>query len=320
MRYWKLLVTKRFLANRLASRHTVTALFAALGVVLAFDHLASISETVRDFRTTYSTLYIVAVVTVCLLYAVFVRRPKLSVQEKIADRDIHIRIMVGDIMQMDEPCVIGTNTTFDTDVDTGLISAKSLQGQLTAKYYDTAEHLDADIQRSLSDVRPVCRLSSADRHRRQDQYPVGQVARIKARGRKMYLLAMAHMNASGSAETNFAMISDALNALWQFFERGGVYESEILIPVLGTGAGRVTEKREEIVREIIASFVVASRQKRVCNVLSIVIYESDFYQLFGDLDDLHDYLRWQCQYSGMRQTPGVGVPEGEDADSVHHGN
>ena len=231
-----------------------------------------------------------------------------SLTRSVRGFDIIINIKVGDVMEANESCVISANTTFDTNVGT-VIAADSVQGQLTQKFYNDSVHFDTDIERALSghNYEDI----SGDQHGREKtkKYPLGTVVKVSPRGRTFYLLAMADINSYGNAVCDFKMISDALNSLWQFLGEAGDYEEELLVPVIGTGAGRVKESREEVIHEIVNSFIAASTQKRVCDILSIVIHSSDFYKFDIKMEDLKHYLSAQCRYSWTRRLPGGGTGE-----------
>ena len=243
-----------------------------------------------------------------LLCTIIYRRPEVEIKEKVRGSDTFIKIRVGDVLERNESCVIGTNTTFDTN----LISANSLQGKLTEKYYNSVEHLDADIDKALQDVTDFEDISGKETKKgKTKKYPLGLVVKVTPKDRTFYLLPIANMNTHGNAECNFQMLSDALNSLWQFLGEAGDYEQELLIPVLGKGAGRVNETREDIIQEIINSFIAASTEKQVCETLSIVIHSRDFYKFNIKMEDLKHYLSAQCRYSRIRKVPGGGSGESQ---------
>ena len=119
---------------------------------------------------------------------------------------------------------------------------------------------------------------------------------VNRQGRRVYLLPIADMNISGSAVCDLSKVSDALSGLWEYLGTGGRHEKELLVPVLGTGAGRLKESRATIIQETIASFIAASSQETVCETLSIVIYPRDFYRFRMDMEDLGYFLGSQCRY------------------------
>lgn len=303
--YFGLYFAKTYVRGRLFTWRTVIVYFSMLGALwLMLEVLSFLSTPVREAVEGNISVFF-TLLGLSFLGILVARKPDIEIRERIDGTDIFIKIRVGDILNADQSCVISTNTTYDTDITTGIISKNSLQGQFTLKYYSTHRHLDTDLEprlREIDDVVDLCH--ETDRKGKKQRYPLGTVVKLQHNGRIFYLLAMANMNTQGNAECDFSMISDSLNQLWQFLGEGGEYEQELLIPVLGTGHGRLPEKREEIVQEIINSFVAASTQKRVCETLTIMIHSADFYKFALKMDELRHYLSAQCRYSRIRRSPG----------------
>jgi hypothetical protein len=59
---------------------------------------------------------------VVVLWTLWERRPITSVSERLAGRDIELEIKVGDLFEEEGAKVISINTTFDTDIDGGVIA------------------------------------------------------------------------------------------------------------------------------------------------------------------------------------------------------
>ena len=305
--YLGLYFAKTYVKSSLFAWQTLSTYFSVLGVLwLILESLSFLSTAVREAVADNVTVFL-ALLMLSFVGTLIRRRPDVEIRERIGGMDSFIKIKIGNILDSDCSCIISTNTTFDTDTTNGIISKNSLQGQFTQKYYNSHTHLDADLQEKLRDVQDFTDLSDGkEREGKTRKYPLGTVVKLEVDERKIYLLAMADMNARGNAECDFSMISDSLNRLWQFLGEGGEYEKELLIPVLGTGPGRLPETREEIIQEIINSFIAASTQKRLCETLTIVIHSGDFYKFALKMEELRHYLSAQCRYSRIRKSPGGG--------------
>jgi hypothetical protein len=73
------------------------------------------------------------------------------------------------------------------------------------------------------------------------------------------------MSTHGRAKTTMNELRISLAKLWTYIaERGDV--EPLVMPVLGSGYGRLTEKREQIIQEVILSFVAACAEKRFARV------------------------------------------------------
>lgn len=247
--------------------------------------------------------------TAGLLGAFWLNRPITSVSCKLSKRDVELRICVADIFKIPGALVVGTNTSFDTDMAAGLIHHASIQGQFTSVFYDSVAHLDADIDRALRGVATIA--ENREKLWKSALYPVGTVASVRPKGRTAYLIAIAELNARGVANASFDDLKVALPALWESIANSGTIEA-VVIPVLGSGFSRLTETREEITREIVNSFVAGCAARRFTESLTIVMHPRDFYKNNVNIEELGRYLSHVCRYTeyGMNIRMGRGTPAG----------
>ena len=307
VRYVTLFFTRTYLRQRLFARATAGTFLSALGTQWLFLRMGTyFSSSVSDYVLKHGALTFWGMLAFGALATVLLRRPRLKIVEKMSERDIVIRIVVDDILRMKGPTVIGTNTTFDTDA--GMISSSSIQGQFTDQFYHSVAHLDSDLDCRLPE-QFVDLSHEGGRKGKNRRYPLGTVVTLLPKGQRFYWLAIADMNQHGSAECEFSMVSDALNCLWEHLGTAGDHEKELFLPALGTGAGRLPQSRETVIREIISSFIAASTQKQVCDRLSIVVHPDDFHQFFVDMEGLQHYLSAQCRYWKIPQGVGAGSAE-----------
>lgn len=225
--------------------------------------------------------------------------------------DTKMAIRVDDILNVAGAIIVGTNTTFDTSISKGIISPDSLQGQFTKKYYDAEEHLDSDLEKSLKheEATPI----EGDRKGKRQRYANGTVAKLEPRGKVTYWVAISDMNEHGVAASSREQVLEALGKLWQYISvRGDL--GELAIPVLGTGRARIKHtRREDMVKEIVNSFIAAASESRFCTKLTIVIAERDYREQQMDLRELGRYLEHCCRYTHLRD--GTGDITGEPASS-----
>ncbi len=216
--------------------------------------------------------------------------------------DTRMAIRVDDILNVEGAIIVGTNTTFDTSISKGIISPESLQGQFTCKYYDAEEHLDSDLKMSLEHEEST--FVEGDRKGNNQKYANGTVAKLEPRGRVAYWVAISDMNEHGVASSSRDQVLEALGKLWQYIsERGDL--GELAIPVLGTGRARIRHtRREDMVREIINSFIAASSESRFCVKLTIVIADRDYREQQMNLRELGRYLEHCCRYTHLRDATG----------------
>ena len=251
---------------------------------------------------------------VALLWAVIKCKPKSLVEHRLKGRDVSIEIRITNIFCVEGAFVISTNSTFDTSISKGLISPHSLQGQFTKRYYYNAEshhyneeQINSDINESLAGQKPIGLLTDG-RKGKTERYEIGTVAQVRPKNKLVYLLAIAHMNKHGNAESSFEEVIEGLGKLWNYIAgRGDLVP--LVVPALGTGRARITAPREEMIREIINSFVTACSESRFAPKLTIVISPGDYREYNIDLLELGDYLWHVCQYTDLKSKTDTGKGE-----------
>lgn len=210
-------------------------LLAATGAIYLFlEMLDFFSMYTRDKYSVYSFFI---VILFAALVTVFTRRPVSKISYRIPKKDFGYEVIIGDLLESDSTnIVISTNTTFDTDVASGLIHPDSLQGKFTSKYFagNTVE-LDRQISSSLDGIEYQ---DHPDGKGKKRKYPVGTVAKVQSHGKTFYLSAMAELNSEGTAKSTPKMLDEALERLWHYIATQGEL-GDAAIALIGTGRGRV---------------------------------------------------------------------------------
>ena len=235
------------------------------------------------------------------LQALLRTQPSSPFRYRLNGRDVWIEIRVAnifDITDTNSAYIISTNTTFDASISRELISPQSLQGQFTEKYYDNEEHLESDLQKELAARTPAMTLKG-DRKGNRERHEIGTVVRLCPRNRAVYLVAIAHMNEKGQAYSSFEEVVEGLARLWNDIAELGELEP-LVVPVLGTGLARIVNvTREEMIRELIKSFVAACSENKFTEKLTIVVSREDYREHKIDFPELGTYLRHICQYTDI---------------------
>jgi hypothetical protein len=271
---------------------TVTSFLAALGFFWLITEISSfLFEAWKAQLQALWTYFFSASVA----YTLWLRRPIISMCERLSGTDIRIEIRITDIFNVAAAQVISTCTTFDTEVNETLISSRSLQGAFTKKYYNKSEHLDTDLASALQPEKVVSTRESLVGGKR-DKYSIGTVARVAPKGKTTYLLAITELNENGVCESSFENVKQALASLWGFVRSKGSYEP-LSIPILGTGHGRLNTPRNLVVKEIIKSFIAACGERKVTNKLTIAIAPWDYHEHELDIYELGEFLRYVCRYT-----------------------
>ncbi len=245
------------------------------------------------------------VVVLPLLFAMWSNyRSTSSVKHRLKDTDVWIEIKIGDLFKkVSGSLVVSANSTFDTSVSGGIISADSVQGQFTNKYYDNEAHLDRDLETALEGEK----FDSIEdgRNGKKKRYAIGTVAKIQPKEQTVYMVAIADMNENGIATGSPDGLIRSLGKLWHYIAEHGEIKP-VTVPVLGTGSARINIKREDMVKEIVRSFIAACSEKRFCDRLAIIISKKDYLQQEMDLQMLGSHLQYLCQDTSLKGKGDTG--------------
>lgn len=245
------------------------------------------------------------------LIAILRTWPRFSASSKIRNQDIKVTIKIGNIFKQSAQIVIGTNTTFDTEVRTQLIAKESLQGQFTNKYYIDWKDLDSQIEKQL-EGRNYDELNG-QREGKSKRYDMGETVKVYPKSEKAaYLVAIADLNAQGNATGSIEKLRRALGGLWTFIKESGDH-GKIAVPILGTGNTRLTNPRKDIIIEIIRSFLAACSESTFCKELIVVVRPKDAEEYSIDIKEFQRFLEHECQYRQSRYIDS-GLPSGTGID------
>ncbi|MEB8473938.1 macro domain-containing protein [Acidithiobacillus ferriphilus] len=234
--------------------------------------------------------------------------PRLSVSARVQGTDCTITIQVRDMFSLKNVAfVIGSNTTFDTALDDGTIAETSVQGQAAKRFYGGAvNRLDEDIVRSLASI-PSQAITKP--YGKQVAYPIGTVACVSAAQARLYLVAIAALNEHRVAQSSRKNVTDALPLLWESIRTRGGLDS-LAVPVLGSGLSRIDATREEIIREIIRSFIPAIRAGNFCRSMAVVVSPADFTAGHVNLQELGAFMHHECMYGSSASAGALVAPVG----------
>lgn len=293
MKKVNLLFSKNYWLYIFSIKKTANAILGTLGVIwLLVEATSFFSEDLsKSFKSHWTWLLLIG-----LIWIIYENWPQTEFCYKLKDRDIRIQLSIGDLFKYPGDLIVPTNSSIDTSFDDNLISKNSTQGQFTLKYFKESRFLEQDIQIYLAGRIPSEMLPDKKKGNKY-RYEIGEVIKLKLPEDKFaYLPISSNINNEGIASTNFDNILVSLGKLWEFLiEKGEL--SELNIPILGTGRGRILEDRETIIRTIILSFISAtSSSKKFCNKLNIVIHPKDFSEHQINIKELKDFLRLKTIY------------------------
>lgn len=306
---------QRLLTQACALRHFSLRVFLS-AVLQAFGVLWIAVEPTSFFLPKFAAVarcYWWLFVVTGLVAGLWRAWPRLSVRAPVVGTDALVEIRICDVFSQQGAVVVGSSTTFDTTMDDGTISSKSVQGQYTQHYADSVEDLDRQLMDSLAGIPAENLGRQVKSYGKKMKYPVGTVASVTCNRKRAYFVAIATFNQHKVASSRTQDILDSLPRLWEFVRnRGGLHP--ISIPVLGSGFSRVQAKREELIREIVKSFVAASQIGRFCERLTISVAPRDYRDGHIDLPALGRFLEHECKYTGTLHS-STTIPTGTPAES-----
>lgn len=199
------------------------------------------------------------------------------IRQEFAAPKVAIEIVEGNLFSQECSIVVGTCDTFDTAVPT-VIAKASVQGQaLDQLYGGDVSRLDREISEALRGKTVTGSIAKAGK---TDKFGIGSIATLHKADAHLYLLAYCEMNEHNEATSTPDAIWRSLASLWEEVSRtanGG----PVAIPVIGGGQSRLSHvlPAQDSIRFMILSFMFASRTKKVCDELRIVVRTKDFERL-----------------------------------------
>lgn len=286
MRYFfESIRTRAYWRYALFSSEAIGKFFAVMGILYLCVDLADAFNIYKKDQYRYYGLIILVVLA--LTYVLSTRRPLSRVSYKIPQKDFAVEVLIGDLFKIPGEVIISTSSTFDTDMSSGLIAVTSLQGQLATNYFNgQTTEIDRQIEVSLSREQFT---SNNKRPGKKKEYPIGTVARVSAHSKNFYLVAMSHMDENGNASSDLKMIDEALEKLWVNLAAKAEI-GDIVMPLMGTGRGRVAYPRKKMIERIAQSFTDACNQRAFSNKLIIVVRPEDASKFSLNLFQVRDYL------------------------------
>ena len=235
--------------------------------------------------------------------------PRSVLSKAVAGTDSFIELRVTDMFEVQASYLIASNRTFDTSLEDGTISLKSTQGQFTQRFFpNRVDELNRQIADQLEEVDGEQLEATKKPYGMRVEYPIGTTVAVSSGAQRGYFFALSSLNEERVAGASMEDVLDALPAIWEFIRRKGKNQiGPLCCPVLGSGFSRINATREDLVREIVKSFVSACRLGRFCEKLVIAITPADLVNI--DFERLWRFLDHECSYpSVLTPTSPVGKP------------
>ena len=227
---------------------------------------------------------------------------------RISNTDVRVQIRVGNLFwkHFRGALLVGCNATFDTSIERGEISERSVQGQFTVRYFGSSEpELDQRIDAALEGREPSHQHTLETKaFGKMSEYPLGTVATVRGGERTAYLVAISRLSERKVARSNLTEYLDALPMMWEEIRSEGTQE-DIICPILGTGLSRLALSRMDAIRITVRSFVAAAYEGKLAGTLTVVVHARDVKDL--NFRELREFLNCECTH---RSSLGLTTREG----------
>ncbi|MTF40340.1 hypothetical protein GGC33_15585 [Cyanobacterium aponinum 0216] len=232
-------------------------------------------------------------VLISLIIALIQRFPRLLISSSLSSPDSQIEIKVGDLFKQKSHLVIGFNDVFDTELGE-IIKLSSIQGQFLSKVYNNDRiKLDTDIKIALEKYENQAIQENDKAKGKVWRYPIGTTITLydSSSEQKYFLSAYGYMSNDLVIKSNSDYLWTALHQIWEQIHSKG-HGTHVSIPVIGSDLARIGLSRMLLIKFIIISFIMASREKFITKKLTIMVYSQDLD--YVDLYELKEFLESAC--------------------------
>jgi hypothetical protein len=228
---------------------------------------------------------------IALIIAIIQRFPRQSTCRALSSPDSAIEIKIGDLFDEKGHLVIGVNDVFDTELGE-IIKPSSVQGQFLTRIYGSDRvRLDTEIEIALQPHKHLRVEEPSKGKGKIWRYPIGSTLTLGSHDRRYFLTAYGHMNNDLTVQSNSDHILSALSNLWKEVRLKG-HGMNVVIPIIGADLARTGLPRMALVKLIITSFIVASKERYIARKLIVMIFPKDLDSV--DFYELEDFLTTAC--------------------------
>ncbi|OQB05859.1 MAG: hypothetical protein BWY19_00743 [bacterium ADurb.Bin212] len=288
---------KRWVNN---SKSIFIDFFSGIGLFwLVIEIFSYSTDGAADKYFKSVTVFVLAALLV-ILFSLWKNKPKTCFGYHLRGKDSYVEVKVGDAFDNIGALVVPVNNQFDMTLGGNVVKANSIQNQLIRRFYSgKAEHI-------LTDLSSKINIGNS--------YDIGKTVEVEQNGKKFYFVVNSTKNENNRVKSEIDDFISALNGLWQYIALESGRDSAVTIPLINTQHGRDSYlTRKGTIKEIIASYIDASKSLNICEKLIISIYPDDLKKGQIDLDEIDEFLKFSCKH--YRQVILGGKKEGEEQTS-----
>lgn len=131
-----------------------------------------------------------------------------------------------------------------------------------------------------------------------EEYSIGTVIPVSAQHKQFYLFAVATLSDEHRSKVSEEDLKIALDRLWDYFaNKAG--KDKFIIPIIGTGRGRIKLTRIEVIKLIVLSFLSSCRNHICADSLTISISPDDVKTHQINLNEIIDWIKVKVKYTEL---------------------
>lgn len=231
---------------------------------------------------------VLTVAALSSLWGFYKAWPKFKISRCFSTPNVEVKLVDGDLFDASDNIVIGMSDTFDTEKGE-IIKPATVQGQfLTKIYVDDRAQLDKDLGVSLNGIKKL--LDKGKVKGKKERYPIGTVAYLNRGQSKYFCIAYSKMNNDLQAQSSIQMLTKSLDSLWASIRTYG-QNNGVSMAIIGSDTARLAHvaSYEDLIKLIITSFVLTSREKVVAPSLTIYIHPKNREKI--NILEIQDFLQ-----------------------------
>lgn len=265
------------------------AFLGAVNMVLTFAARILPKDTIPPITISGILLILFG----CMVLAFFITTPMTKISYKIEGLDVRITVAIGNVFEGNGDLVLSCNTAFDTS-ESGLLSNGCLRAQYQKRFYsDNVASLDNAIESALNGVESQS-IPPAFNGAKSRKYPVGTIATVcPKKDSRTFFVAFSEMSNKGRKNTTAKNFRVGLNCLWEKLNES-TDNKLIKMPVLCSGESNLQKSREEIIKNIVFSYVNFVKEYKLRRSLSICIHPNDLKDSDLDMYSIEKFIELVC--------------------------
>lgn len=262
------------LKDKFMSRDFWKYFFAAVGTISSVVTLISFVFELRNPGGLVIVLYIVGVLGLSILFAVWQTWRKRSLSIDVSN-NLTVKVAEGDLFSFAKDgnyVVIPVNEYFDTLVDDKVIHQNTLHGQFINRYYHyNRNELHEQIE-SFFSANGI--IGEQDVNRKSEgykvKYPLGTSAIIEKDNTHFVLLALTHFDEQDHAYVELSEFGRSISMMYNFISNkvGG---KPVYMPLMGMGMSRLNQTAQFILKYTLDT-IMGMKDLAIPGVIHIIVY------------------------------------------------